>query len=220
VRLRPWGSRPGRPPNLFRTAVAGVGGQERVTAPSLRQQYPTDWSLDGRTIVYQVVHPDTGLDIWTVPATGDDRTPRPYLRTPASERQARLSPDGRWMAFASDRSGRDEVYVAPFPEPTEIRLVSTSGGHQPQWRRDGRELYYWAPGHVLEAVPFAGEDPRPQIGTPQELFRSEVAGGKVAPDGQRFVIARPTGESPPMTMVLNWWRDGRVRAAAPGRRAP
>ena len=117
----------------------------------------TDWSRDGKSIVYGSLDPKTQWDVWTMPSTasrtGAERTPVPYLRTAFNEHQGRLSPDGRWMAYVSDESGRWEVSVGAFPTHGARGMrISTDGGLQPQWRHDGRELFYLAPDQMLMAV--------------------------------------------------------------------
>jgi hypothetical protein len=148
-----------------------------------------------------------------VNATGD-RIPAPVISTPFADRSAKLSPDGRWILYESDDSGRFEIYVQPFPRG-ERSPVSSSGGSQPQWRADGREIFYIAPDGALMAMPAARSDNglRLELGAPTRLFQAAVEGtvqGGIthayAPsaDGQRFLMTTFIEQvSAPLTIVLN-----------------
>jgi Tol biopolymer transport system component len=150
-----------------------------------------------------------GKAVYAVPLNGD-RKPILLADTPFAEDQSQVSPDGRMIAFNSDESGRWEVYVATFPAFTQKRQVSSAGGMQPRWRRDGRELYYLgADGTMMAAdVSLAG---RPTSGLPVPLFPTGLSPSPNVPqydvsaDGSRFLVllpSRPGGE--PITFVLNW----------------
>src|SRR5207245_9429154 len=117
-----------------------------------------DWSTDGRFIVYSSWSADTNgiADLWVLPLSGD-RKPYPFLRTPFHKTQAQVSPNGRWLAYTSYESGKDEVYVESFPLPGNKRQISTDGGVMPRWRRDGTELFYLAGDQYLMALPVKGE---------------------------------------------------------------
>jgi Tol biopolymer transport system component/predicted Ser/Thr protein kinase len=148
-------------------------------------------------------------DIWILPLSGD-RKPFPFLRSEFSERGAQFSPDGNWLAFVSNESGRFEVYVAPFPGPGAKLQISTSGGNSPRWRRDGREIFYVAPDRKLMAARVE-TSPAFRIGAVQALFqtpRPEAPGVSydASADGKRFLLANIQSEkvSPPITLVLNW----------------
>jgi Tol biopolymer transport system component len=110
------------------------------------------WSPDGAFIIYAAFDPETGGDLWLLPTSGD-RTPRPLLRSAFTEEQGQISPDGRRIAHTSNESGREEVYVQSFPGLTSKRRVSTAGGGDPRWSRDGTRLFYLAPTRHLMAVP-------------------------------------------------------------------
>ena len=124
---------------LYQKAASGTGQEE----PLLNiNGLPTDWSRDGRFIIYYQGGPKTNQDVWVLPLDGDQK-PFPFLQTGAYEGGAQFSPDGRWMAYASDESGRFEVYVQRFPNHGGTRQVSNAGGVGPYWRRDGKELFYY-----------------------------------------------------------------------------
>ena len=171
---------------------------------------PTDWSRDGRFLALMaLVGRKTGWDVWTY--SFEDKQLRPFLQEPYAETSAVFSPDGRWLAYASDESGRFEVYVQPFPGPGSKLQVTTAGGGQPRWRGDGRELFYREPSGRFMAVPVTVRGASLEAGTPQPLFelRANATPGThydVTADGQRFVVSVPVqaeGASP-LTLVLNW----------------
>ena len=152
------------------------------------------------------------LQMWLLPMFGDKK-PRPFLPGASSAMQARISPDGRWVAYSSDESGSWEVYLESFPDPGFKRVVSVGGGAQPRWRGDGKELFYLAPDHMLMAVDIA-KDPNARLGQPRQLFRvnisEDIAGPRnhfdVSSDGQRFLI---DGSSEPqewhqLNVFVNW----------------
>jgi hypothetical protein len=173
---------------------------------------PTDWSRDGRFIIYRQNESKTKWDVWFLPVTGSgEAKPFPVVRTEASEIAGTLSPDGRWLAYASDVSGRYEVYVQSFPEGGGKRQVSTDGGSGLCWRRDGRELFYHAGDGKLMAVPVSSGESL-EVGAAVALF--EFRGGTIgvnAPyvvtaDGQHFLINAVVETEPnaPLTVVVNW----------------
>jgi hypothetical protein len=138
-------------------------------------------------------------------------TARPLVNGPFIEVLPRFSPDGRWIAYISDESGRFEVYVQPFPGPGGKWQISTNGGREPQWGDDGREIRYLSPGGGLMSVPVSA-GPTFSAGTPRELFDVRLQPLIIrnrwlaTPDGERFLFLQPEGSSRslPMTVVLNW----------------
>jgi serine/threonine-protein kinase len=188
-------------------------------APSLtgaNPLYPASWSPDGRTVAFVERKPNGERDIWVL-ARGAE--PVPFLLTPADESSPEFSPDGRWIAYVSDESGRNDVYVQPYPGPGGRWQLSTDGGVHPAWSRDGTEVYYLQ-GNQLTAVPFRA-DPEPKPGLPRRLFeapyeRSDIARNyDPAPDGEHFAMIRSDEGDPPaeIHIVLNWMTEiaGRQR---------
>ncbi len=178
-------------------------GTETLLVASSDAKLVYDWSPDGRFVLYGVQDSKTGNDLWVVPVTGD-RKPVPVAVTPFSEQGGRFSVDGRWIAYYSNESGRNEVYVQPFPGPGTRIQMSTQGGQAPQWRRDGRELTYLAPDNRVMALPIevSGSTIRP--GAPVNLFAAPPGGFVMSSDGQRFLVSTVTAEPAPITLLLNW----------------
>ena len=179
------------PPNLYVKRIGASGEDERLFRTRL-QSFPQSWSPDGRFIAYVTVDPKTAGDIWLVPLSGD-RQPTVFLQTPFNEGHARISPDGRWMAYQSNEAGNAGVYVTRFPQPGGKWHVSTRGGGFPVWSRDGRELFYRAFDGYIMAVPVgAGSDFEP--GVPVPLFKP---GAAISGVGVGYVLRRRTGRPVP-----------------------
>ena len=203
----------GGPANLFWIAADGSGAEERL-ATSEEEQAPDSWSLDGQFLIFQ----QNTRDLWVLPLAGD-RKARPFLQTQFGEYQGKVSPDGRWIAYSSNESGRSEVYVQPFPSPGGKRQISTEGGAEPAWARSGRELFY-RNGNKMMAVDVT-TTPSFSAGSPRVLFEGQFIGGSrtydVAPDGQRFLVVRPSEQEAAATqinVVLNWFEELRRRVPA------
>lgn len=161
-------------------------------------QRPRGFTHDGRALVFQRLDPITLFDIWIAPLDGAGRA-WPYLNDPASERAPSVSPNGRWMAWVSDRSGRDEVYVGEFPRLRHAVKISDDGGTEPRWARNGRALFYRGPGGMTR-IDIVGESPL-TLGPRRVLFddapyvaSSNGAAYDVHPDGDRFAMLRPAAE--------------------------
>jgi len=196
--------------HLYLKLVSG-GGNEEALLSSVEEKVPDDWSRDGQFIVYESFNPKTKFDLWLLPMSGE-RKPSLLLQTEFSERQAQFSPDGKYIAYTSDKSGAPAVYVQTFPlSGSEVR-VSTGAGAQPRWRRDGRELFYIAADRKLMAV-----DVRPgatfEVSLPKPLFETRVltvtdlgSHYVVSADGQRFLINSIIEErgAIPISVVKNW----------------
>jgi Tol biopolymer transport system component len=192
------------------------GGSSRLLVRTGQAKQITDWSRDGRYLLYRSVatSPTPDMDIWAVALDGD-RTPVAVVRTTFEERDAQFSPDGMWVAYQSNESGRHEVYVGAFNRGGERLRISTSGGVQARWRSDGRELFYLTLEGQLMAVPMApGNDGRSvRPGAPVHLFRTSVGSTLgvalhsyfVAPGGQRFLLdAVVEQQASPIALILNW----------------
>jgi dipeptidyl aminopeptidase/acylaminoacyl peptidase len=175
---------------------------------------PTDWSPDGRFLLYEQSGEKTGFDLWLLPLFGD-RKPMPYLQTQFDEGQGRFSPDGHWVAYASTETGRPEVYVQTFPASGGKWQISNGGGMLPLWRRDGKELFYVVPAvgrlmsvEVKTSPQFEPSAPKFLFQAPFALTHQMDAGNHyaVSADGQRFLLNLPIQEnaSSPITVVLNW----------------
>ncbi len=197
-------SDPEGPSNIFWTAADGGGQPERLSASEF-VQIPESWSPDGQTLAFGELSPETGYDIWMLSLDGE-RTARPFLQSSSNESHAAFSPNGRWIAYTSDESGRQEVYVRSFPEPGAKRQVSTEGGFDPLWNPNGRELFYRRDGQMI-AVETKTEGEL-VLGTPRLLFESDShsaqgASYDVSADGERFVmIDRLESVPPPRELVL------------------
>jgi Tol biopolymer transport system component len=201
--------------NLFRKESSGAGNEQRLSQ-SPNVQDPTDWSGDGRWALYHEVAPETGFDLWALPTTPDGKPTgqaKPYLRTPFNESWGRFSPEPspRWVAYQSDESGRNEVYIQAFPEPRGKLRISTGGGQYPQWGPGGRDLFYVSPDFKLMAVGLKLGADSVEPSTPRELFLLPTVDNgfspyDTAPDGLRFLVrATPQQQvSQPLTVIVNW----------------
>jgi eukaryotic-like serine/threonine-protein kinase len=195
----------------------GVVGEESVLFKDDTVKVPGDLGRDGRYVAFDVGVPGAGQrDIWALPLTGD-RKPIPITMTPFAEQAARISPDGRWIAYMSNESGEADMqlYVQSFPQPGVKQQVSTTGVVMgARWSRDGKELFYLAPGSMMMAVPFKANGDSFNAGTPVALFKAPIltGGGRrefdVAADGHFLMNVtddKPqAARSTPITVVLNW----------------
>jgi len=202
--------------DLYQKRSSGASGEELLLG-SNESKFPTDVSRDGHFLLYNSLDAKTSYDIWALPLQGD-RKPFPFLRTNFNDTDAHFSPDGRWIAYASDESGRYEVYVRPFSlDPTAADVsgagakwqVSEGGAHEPEWSADGKELYYLTLGSKLMEVDVA-TSPNFQAGTPKLLFQAPQQLGDPTGDytinGKQFFFLTPgeaTGQAP-FIVVLNW----------------
>jgi Tol biopolymer transport system component len=152
----------------------GVGQDDPLLDPG-PVRIPSDWSRDGRHLLYTESSSTKG-DLWVLNMDGD-RKPVPFLQTPFDESQGQFSPDSRWIAYTSDESGQDDVYVRPFPSGAGKWKISTTGGQFPRWRHDGRELFYLSPDRkLMVAAVKAGSGLQPvfEVATPQALFETRI----------------------------------------------
>jgi len=193
---------------IYQKMASGAAEQEPLFLNDLLGS-PGDWSPDGQWLLWNRTVPGTDADIWALPMAGDHK-PVPILQTRFYEGEPRMAPSGRWLAYTSNESGRNEVYVRSFSGGDVKRLVSTTGGRQPVWRRDGKELFYRTDAGGIMAVDLKA-DGTFEAGAPQELFRARIQqsfAGRydyaVTADGQRFLVNTVFSESRPMaTVVLN-----------------
>ena len=203
--------------DIFEKASSG-SGDERGLLVSAQPKHPLDWSHDGRFLLFSSADPRTGWDLRALPLTGDHK-PFAVAETPYSERNGQFSPDGRWVAFESNESGRFEVSIQRFPGPGPKRQVSSAGGVTPRWRSDGRELYFVASnGAMMSATLLISKDGQSlDVTNVQQLFRAPIVFGgsprdnnkeqyAVSKDGQRFLVNVTSEETTgsPVTVVLNW----------------
>jgi serine/threonine protein kinase/Tol biopolymer transport system component len=220
--------------DLFEKAANGVGDEQLLLATD-QDKAPLDWSRDGRFLLYSEQNPKTQSDLWVLPLTSDRPSAGsgraepaealkafPVVQTGFDDVQGQFSPDGRWLAYASNETGSYEVYVRSFPDPDIKRQISIGGGIYPRWRRDGRELFYLTLANRMMAVPIesAPQTRALNSGTPVVLFASRIAIGAnvgtggalskaqyaVAPDGRRFLLNTTAADNAtsPITIVLNW----------------
>jgi Tol biopolymer transport system component len=208
-------SRSGHGTALYQKAATGTGEDQPFPGSGLFLEVPTDWTPDGRFILFQARSTKTGEDLWALPLTGD-RKPFPLLQTPFDECQSRLSPDGQWLAYVSNESGKQEVYVRSFTSAADRWQVSSAGGTQPRWRRDGKELFYVATDRKLTAVTvkqgatFEATAPVPlfELRSPRYFDRMDYA---ATADGQRFLVNTLVDDARParITVVTNWKPDAK-----------
>jgi Tol biopolymer transport system component len=201
-------------PNLFWQLADGSGGVERL-ATSDRVQNLTSWSADGQLLAFFEPGATTLRDIWVLRLS--DRKAEPFLRTPFNEGGASFSPDGKWVAYVSNESGRPEIYVQPYPGPGGKWQISTDGGTEPLWNRNGRELFYRS-GNKMMAVQVETQ-PSFSASKPTLLFEREYAASQfpatgiaydVTHDGQRFLMVREIEQASSATqinVVLNWFEE-------------
>ena len=195
---------------LYQKASSGSGQDELLMKFDEGTANPLDWSRDGQFILYYNQSPKTGLDLWVLPLAGD-RKPFPILQTPFNEDHGAFAPDVKWLAYTSNESGREEVYVQPFPATGGKHQISRSGGSQPLWRGDGQELFFLAPDGTMVAASISTGNGF-EAGIPQPLFASGVvfSGNRhqyaAAKDGRHFLVNVPQQRSSPtpLTVVVNW----------------
>ena len=224
------------PFSIFWQLADGGGGSERLNSSEYYQN-PQSFSPDGQLLAFIEQSPSTGLDIWVLrlgdPSTGSGQAlstssgqvpsassgrvgkAEPFLRTPFNETTPRFSPDGRWLAYVSDESGRYEVYVQPYPGPGGKWQLSTDGGTEPAWKRNGRELFYRS-GNKMMAVDVTTQ-PGFSAGKPRMLFAGEyvpapnsIVNYDVSADGQRFLMIKESESATAVTqinLVQNWFEE-------------
>jgi Tol biopolymer transport system component len=204
--------------DLYRKSASPGGSEELLLATALHKN-TTDWSSDGRFVLFETRDPKSGMDIWALPLdkSGKSGKPFPVVQTTFDEQRGQFSPDGKWIAYQSDESGRHEIYLRAFPGPGNEWPVSTNGGTQVRWRQDGKEVFYVSLDGRLMAVPMrlASNTTAPDVGAPVALFAPPLGGAvqqadfrhqyMVSSDGQRFLVATAMeGVDSPITIIMNW----------------
>ena len=196
--------------DLFQQAVAGTRSPE-LLLETANFKLPYSWSADGEWLSYAEQSGDTLFDVWLLPMS-EDRTPISFLQTPFFEGASALSPDGRLMAYATNESGGFQVYVQRVPSGGGLWAVSTNGGSNPQWRGDGRELYYAWQGSLM-AVDIEENGENLEVGIPHQLFEVPFRQTPVprnvfdvTADGERFLVNTLVDGAlaAPITWVHNW----------------
>jgi eukaryotic-like serine/threonine-protein kinase len=201
--------------DLYVKSATGAGTEELLLATP-DNKFPVDWSSDGRSLLFVSNNPEKGYDLWGLSVDDPQARPVPVVSTPFDERDGQFSPDGKWIAYQSNESGRLEVYAQPFPGTGGRWQISTGGGAQVRWRGDGNELFYLSLDGRLLAVPLRyGAGPAIEAGAPTTLFTPRLGRGVqtsnrqqyiVSADGQRFLMNATIEDATrtPVTMVLNW----------------
>jgi Tol biopolymer transport system component len=191
--------------DLYEQASNGSGSATELFLDASNKT-PLSWSPNGKYLLF--AGEGGGGRLWVLPLTGR-RNPVPLHETRFRESEGQFSPDGGWVAYVSNESGRDEVYVTPFPGQSMRSQISTAGGRQPRWRRDGRELFYLAPDSRLMAVAVTIRGSKVEAGAPEPLFTVLSTGPgaayAVSPDGQQFLVAAADASpAPALNVVVNW----------------
>ena len=202
--------------NLYGKLLSAPLGSEELLLSTSDGSWPMDWSADGRFLLYDSPNPKRGWDIWALPLEGDGK-PFEVVQTDFNERLGQFSPDRKWIAYQSDKTGRFEIYVRPFPGPGADTPVSSEGGAQARWNPNGKELFYIAPDDRLMAVPIhlGSNGQGVEAGTPVGLFTTNVGSTAINTNRQQYVVT-PEGQSfvmnsvperataSPITVILNW----------------
>jgi hypothetical protein len=197
--------------NPYWMPADGSGAPERLTT-SENAQWPGSWSPDGHVLAFTELDPTTGWDIWVMKLEAE-RKPRPFLQTLSNEYGPMFSPDGRWLAYGSDESGRQEIYVRPFPGPGGKSQISTEGGTEPVWARNGQELFYRNGDKMMAAA--VETKPVFAAAKPKLLFEGHYETAvfvfepnyDAASDGKRFLMVKASEQESALTqlnVVLNW----------------
>jgi serine/threonine protein kinase/Tol biopolymer transport system component len=200
--------------NILWRSVDGTGAEERLTTGE-GNQTPNSWSPDGKMLAYDELG-TAGIGVSVLSIEGE-RKARPFLQTRFSEEAPVFSPNGRWLAYVSNESGRNEIYVRPFPGPGEKFPISTEGGTEPLWARNGRELFYRSVDTDKMMAIEVQTEPSFRASAPRVLFQGRFAGAidqhagyDISPDGQRFLMLKANEQSQApaqINVVLNWFEE-------------
>jgi len=191
---------------IYRKSAEGAGEAVAISKPHGLSQQPDDITPDGKLIVFEATAATTGSDLLILDA-GGTKPPVPYLNTTVNEQDSRLSPDGRWIAYESDETGRYELYVQTFPTPGSKAQVSNDGAAFPVWSRDGKRLFFIAPDQSLMAAEVTlGAALR--VSAPTKLFRfpRPILGYDLAPDGKRLMATMSVSDAAGRSIgvILDW----------------
>jgi Tol biopolymer transport system component len=195
--------------NLYRKTV-GQTGEPELLYESPELKFPLDCSPDGTQLLFAQIDDTRFHDLWVMPLSGD-ATPSAFIQTPFSENNARFSPDGKWVVYTSDESGRDEIYVTSFPDRAATTQVTMNGGAYVWWRNDGKEIIYQTFRGEVNGVEIDITGDMPVVGAEALLFKATPPFDLYptihpTPDGQRFLSIARTAEraSAPLTVAVNW----------------
>jgi serine/threonine protein kinase len=205
--------------NLYWRLSSNVGPDELLMESGRGQvPVPTDWSSDGRFLLFQDRDAQTNFDLWVLPMSGDKKEPIAFLKSAFEERNGQFSPDSKWIAYQSNSTGRAEISIKPFPGPGEEFTISKDGGAQPRWNKNGKEIFYISlDGKMMPtSVKLSPDGRSAEVGTPVALFPVRIAGSPVSnidkqqyavsSDGQRFLVnlAADEGAASPINLIYNW----------------
>jgi len=198
--------------DIYQKAANGLGNEQLLFQSKSEGKRPDDVSPDGRYAIYDAQISAASDELWALPLVGE-RKPFALVQGIFFANSARFSPSGRYVAYTSYETGRPEIYVETFPQPTGKWQISATGGWQPMWRHDGKELYYLTLDNQLMAVAVDSDSSAFQAGTPKQLFQAQVIPSRglrnvyvASPDGQRFLMLTAAGAPKPLpiTVVVNW----------------
>ena len=201
--------------NIYTQTFEGMAPVRRLTNCKYNQ-HPKSLSPDGKVLIYTEIHPETLLDIWMLEMDGDTVS-KPFLKTNFSETQPILSPNGRWIVYVSNEQGEEQIFICSFPGKKSKIQITKTGGIEPLWAPDGKEIYYKDPsGSRLMAVPFF-TDPEVYVGESRILFKGKFKASPlfgpnydITPDGKKFLMIEEEEKSSRATqinVILNWAED-------------
>jgi len=194
--------------DIFVVASNGAGTEKPLFAAE-KLKLPTDWSPDGKYLLF--TQTPVGFGVWLLPLSGEVK-PQLFLPPQLTTSESQFSPDGHWVVYTSQESGRTEIYVTQFPGPKGKWQISVNGGREPRWRRDGKAIFYWASDHTFMEAQLETSGATLQVTATRPLFKASMpydpAGSvtyDVSPDGKRFIVnTSNTAEDQLLTIVTNW----------------
>jgi len=202
--------------DIFVKGTSGAQPETALITGRSQFKHPSDWSPDDHLLAYYQMDAKTGFDIWLAPTDGSG-PPRPYLQTPFQDQFPQFSPDGRWIMYISDESGRNEIYVQSFPTPARKYQVTTSGCQVAIWRPDGKEIFgIGLDGQTILSIDVLELGAAFRTGPSRTLFRGPInLTGFSTRDGQRFLMAVPEGQAATssITVAFDWISDLAAQSA-------